>query len=347
MMVFYNGLEQGYAPQHSFFNGAMVPYPDVPARTRGILKAIAGDGRFALQPADEGDAAARGRAIRAVHGEGFLDTMEAVCGRLREDEEFFPFLARPWPLLLNSPYPRIRMGYYTVDGSTPLVKVSNAVGRAAAETALAGAEALLAGERMAYAIPRPPGHHAGREFFAGYCLLNNAAVAAERLCNLGRVAMLDVDFHHGNGSQDIFYDRGDVLYVSIHCRPEDAYPYIAGDAGETGTGKGAGHNCNLPLPAGTEWEAYRAALETALERVQKFAPDVLVLSAGFDTLGLDPIGSFRLEVEHMRSIGALVGQLDLPLLVIQEGGYHVPSLGACALNLFDGLGLGADTDTAG
>lgn len=338
MKVFYNALEQGYAPKHSFFNGALVPFPDVPARTRDILQAIEGDPRFQLQAPEEGSSA-RGEAVRAVHGEGFLHTMEAVCGRLREDEEFFPFLARPWPLLLKSPFPRIRMGYYCVDGSTPLVRLSSMAGWAAAHTALAGAEALLAGQRMVYAIPRPPGHHAGREFFAGYCLINNSAVAAQLLCKLGKVAVLDVDFHHGNGTQDIFYDRDDVLYVSVHCRPEDAYPYIAGDGSETGTGKGAGSNHNLPLPAGTGWEEYEPALHQALETVRSFAPQALVVSAGFDTLRQDPIGSFNLEVEHMQAIGALVAELDLPLLVIQEGGYHVPSLGACALSLFTGLGL--------
>jgi acetoin utilization deacetylase AcuC-like enzyme len=337
MKVFYNALEQDYAPRHSFFNGAMVPYPDMPERTRGIMQAIGGDPRFEVQPVPQRalDAAALG----GVHGGGFVRAMEAVCGRLRDDEEFFPFLARPWPLLLKSPYPRIRMGYYTVDGSTPLVKRSYAVALAAAQTALAGAEALLAGERMAYSIPRPPGHHAGREFFAGYCLFNNAAAAAVRLCSLGKVAILDVDFHHGNGTQDIFYDRDDVLYVSLHCRPEDAYPYIAGGAEETGTGKGAGSNHNFPMPAGTGWEAYQPALDSALEQVRRFGPAALVLSAGFDTLEQDPIGSFRLAVEHMEPIGRMVAQLDLPLLVIQEGGYHVPSLGPCALALFDGLGL--------
>jgi acetoin utilization deacetylase AcuC-like enzyme len=343
MQVFYNDLEQGYAPRHSFFNGAMLPFPDVPARTRNILEAIEGDARFSIQPPAQGgegsNALPGAEAIRAVHGEGFLATLAAVCERLKEDEEFFPFLARPWPLLLNSAFPRIRMGYYAVDGSTPLLRNSHAVALAGAGTALAGAEALLAGERMAYSIPRPPGHHAGREFFAGYCLLNNSAIAAQRLCHLGKVAILDVDFHHGNGTQDIFYDRDDVLYVSLHCRPEEAYPYIAGDAGERGTGRGAGSNHNLPLPAGTGWEPYRAALESALEHVRNFVPEALVLSAGFDTLAQDPIGAFRLEVEHMRSIGERIAQLHLPTLVIQEGGYHVPSLGACALRLFDGLGL--------
>ena len=338
MKAFYNPLEQEYAPRHSFFNGAMVPYPDMPARTRDILAAIEADGRFELQPPPAPEEAAPG----AVHSEGFVEAMRTVCERLREDEEFFPFMARPFPLLLKSAYPRIRMGYFTVDGSTPLIASSYRVALAAAAMALAGAEAIMGGERLAYSIPRPPGHHAGREFFAGYCLFNNAALAAQRLLAMGKVAVLDVDFHHGNGTQDIFYERGDVLYVSIHCRPEDAYPYIAGGVEESGRGKGAGLNVNLPLPAGTGWKDYEPALESALERVQRFAPQAVVLSAGFDTLEQDPIGSFTLEIADMEAIGRMVARLGAPLLVVQEGGYHVPSLGACALRLFDGLGLSGE-----
>ncbi|MCZ6557659.1 MAG: histone deacetylase family protein [SAR324 cluster bacterium] len=333
MKVFYHSLEQNYAPRHSFFNGVLVPYPDVPGRTRNILAAIEGDARFEMQPPP----APHSAAPEALHGPGFVEAMEAVCGRLREDEQFFPFLARPAALLLKSAYPRIRMGYYTVDGSTPLLAQSYQVVLAAAATATAGAQALLEGERLAYAIPRPPGHHAGREFFAGYCLFNNAALAAVRLGEMGKVAILDVDFHHGNGSQDIFYDREDVLYVSLHCRPEEAYPYIAGSREEGGAGKGRGCNVNLPLPAGTAWEDYEAALQTALEHVRRFAPQAVVLSAGFDTLAQDPIGLFSLEIDHMQRIGRMIAGLGLPLLVVQEGGYHVPSLGACALKLFDGL----------
>jgi acetoin utilization deacetylase AcuC-like enzyme len=335
MKVYYHPGEQGYWPRHSFFNGTHVPYPDVPGRTRGIVAALSGQPRFEiLAPPAVGE-----EALREVHGGGFVETMKAVCGRLGEEEEFFPFLARPNPLLLESPYPRIRMGYYSVDGSTPLLSGSFAAALAAAASALAGAEALVGGEPIAYGIPRPPGHHAGRDFFAGYCLFNHAALAAARLLERGKVAILDVDFHHGNGTQDIFYERDDVLYVSIHCDPREAYPYIAGGRDETGSGKGAGLNVNLPLPGGTDWAAYEPALESALEQVARFAPETVVLSAGFDTLADDPIGAFELEIEQMESIGAMVKGIGKPLLVLQEGGYHVPSLGPCALKLFTGLGV--------
>ena len=334
MKVFYHPGEQEYRPRQSLFNGKLTPYPDVPERTGSILRALESRGGcefLAPPPLDEALAA-------QVHGPDYLEALETLCGRLGAEEEFFPFLARPSPLLLQSAYPRVRMGYFAVDGSTPLLRNSHATALLGAATAMAGAEALLAGEPLVYSLARPPGHHAGREFYAGYCLLNNAALAAARLTRSGRVAVLDVDFHHGNGTQDIFYDREEVLYVSLHCRPQEAYPYIAGEKDETGSGKGAGCNVNLPLPAGTDWPRYRPALEAALEKIAAFGPDSVVVSLGFDTVAGDPMGSFRLRVEEFEEMGRLIAGLGMPLLVVQEGGYLVSALGQCALTFFAGLG---------
>jgi len=335
MKVFYNPTEQDYAPKHSFFNGAMVPYPDVPGRTQNILEAIGPDPRFQVEPPP----AMNPQIVSSVHGEEYLEALQDVCQRLSAEEEFFPFLSRPWPLLLRSPYPRIRMGYYAVDGSTPLLPNSFTTSLGASATALAGAEAILSGAGMVYAMPRPPGHHAGRESFAGYCITNHSALAAQLLSQAGPVAILDVDYHHGNGTQDIFYEREDVLYISIHCRPEEAYPYIAGSYHETGYGPGLGRNINMPLSSGTRWVDYQEPLADALERIQRFNPEAVVLSAGFDTLADDPIGTFRLTTDDFTPMGKMISQLGKPLLVVQEGGYHVPSLGACVLGLFNGLGL--------
>ena len=335
MKMFYNALEQGYAPETSFFQGRFTPCPEVAARTRSILQSTGLHDEFELVAPPPLDAA----VLAGIHDAGYLETLRALCGRLKPDEAFYPFNAQPLPLLLRSPYPRVRMGYYALDTSTPVLPQTYDMALSAAAGAAAGAEAMLAGEPLAYCLMRPPGHHAGRRTYGGYCILNNAALAAQRLAGAGRVAILDVDYHHGNGTQDIFYESDIVLYVSLHCRPEEAYPYVAGAADEGGAGRGAGYNLNLPLPGGTDWAAYAPALERALERIAQARPALLVLSAGFDTLADDPIGSFALQVPDFEPMGRLIAALGLPTLVVQEGGYHVPSLGPAVLALFTGLGL--------
>ena len=341
MRVLYQPLDREYRPRHSFFYGRFVPYPEVPERVESILASLRADRRFSI----ESPAAAHSvwelaeEALAEVHDAGYLRTLESVCRKLKAGEEFFPGVIQKAPLLLRSQYARVRACYYTVDSSTPLLESSFHAAMGAAATALACAEALASGERAIYGLMRPPGHHAGREFWAGYCLINNAALAAARLTKLGKVAILDVDYHHGNGTQDIFYERDDVLYVSLHCRPEEAYPYIAGAHEESGSGRGLGFNRNFPLPSGTGWKDYAPALETALEAIQAFAPATLVVSLGFDALEGDPIGSFRLQPEDFRRIGARIGQLGLPAAVIQEGGYLLQSLGSSAIQFFDGLAI--------
>jgi acetoin utilization deacetylase AcuC-like enzyme len=346
MQVFYTDVEQAYAPQHSFFYGRFTPYPEGPGRTRSILAALQGRAGFAVQAPPALDEAWLERA----HSRAYLDALAAVCGRLAPGEEFFPFHMQRWPLLLRSPFARLRAGYYALDGSTPLRAESYRVAAAVAATAVAGAQAVLEGASPVYALPRPPGHHAGRESWCGYCLVNHAAVAAYGLLAAGKVAILDVDYHHGNGTQDIFWERDDVLYASLHCRPEEAYPYVAGAADERGGGPGLGRTLNLPLPGGADWAAYAPALETALEAVARFDPATVVVSLGFDTLGTDPIGTFRLQPEDFEPMGRRIAQLGRPLLVVQEGGYDVPRLGQCALAFFAGLGLpgaGAVTGPSG
>jgi acetoin utilization deacetylase AcuC-like enzyme len=337
MKVFYHAAEQGYRPAHSFFGGRFTYYPEIPERTRELLSAVGRMRGAELLAPPVLDAS----ALEAVHGAGFLRAVLAVCERLKPEEQFFPQNLSRIPLLLKSQYARVRMGYYAIDTSTPLLPTTTAAALGAAACAAAAAQTIIEGERLVYALARPPGHHAGKEYYAGYCIFNNGALAAERLLTLGKVAVLDVDFHHGNGTQDIFYERDDVLYASLHCRPEEAYPYVAGAADETGSGKGRGFNLNLPLPGGTAWSAYRAALEAALERVATFAPAAVVVSLGFDTLAQDPIGAFKLNVEDFAPMAQRIRQLGVPLLVLQEGGYHVPSLAAAALGFFGALGIEA------
>jgi acetoin utilization deacetylase AcuC-like enzyme len=232
------------------------------------------------------------------------------------------------------------LGAFCFDTATPLVAGSYDAARAAVDVALTAMGRVLAGAPLAYGLCRPPGHHASRGMFGGYCLFNNAAIVAERLLAVGasRVAILDVDYHHGNGSQSIFWERPDVLYVSLHAHPRDAYPYFSGAAEETGSGRGAGANRNLPLPRGTDGAAYATALTDALAMIDDFDPDApLVLSLGFDTFVDDPIGGFALRTDDYARLGGLVRGLGRGVVAIQEGGYAIEAIGANAVAFLDGL----------
>jgi acetoin utilization deacetylase AcuC-like enzyme len=233
-----------------------------------------------------------------------------------------------------------KLGYYAMAAETSISGGSWEAACASADVALTAAARLADGEYAAFALCRPPGHHAARDLYGGYCFLNNAAIAAQYLRDRGRqrVAILDVDFHHGNGTQDIFYDRADVLYCSIHGDPEAAFPYFAGYADEIGSGAGAGFNLNLPLPPGTRFDAWRRALDAALERIVSFAPDALVISLGVDTFEHDPISFFKLKAADFTTYGRLIGALGLPTLFLLEGGYAVADIGVNAVNVLEGFG---------
>ena len=197
------------------------------------------------------------------------------------------------------------------------------------------------GERAAYALCRPPGHHAARGTYGGYCYLNNAALAAQALLDAGcrRVSVIDVDYHHGNGTQEIFWERDDVQFVSLHGDPETEYPWFLGYADERGSGRGVCHTLNFPLPAGTGWDAYRGVLLTALDAVSHYAPEAIVVSLGVDTFMADPISSFKLEGRHYPMIGELLAALGRPAVLVQEGGYAVAEIGE---NVAGVLGAFAD-----
>jgi acetoin utilization deacetylase AcuC-like enzyme len=233
--------------------------------------------------------------------------------------------------------PKSRRGTYCFDTFTPIKAgtLDAALGGAAA--ALHAADLAAKGERSVYVLTRPPGHHAERARCGGYSFLNNAALAADRLAKLGRVAVLDLDVHHGNGTQDLFYDRADVLVVSIHGDPAMLFPYYTGTEEEAGTGPGLGFNLNLPLPTGTGVRKYRPALSAAIERIGVFKPAFLIVSLGADTHEKDPIGGFRLPTEEFARMGGAVRQLDVPTVIVQEGGYNVDVLGECVAGFLEGF----------
>jgi acetoin utilization deacetylase AcuC-like enzyme len=230
-----------------------------------------------------------------------------------------------------------RPGWFCFDTATPLVEGSFAAALAAADAALTAADLVAAGAPAAYALCRPPGHHAGPGYYGGFCLLNNAAIAARALAGRGRVAVVDVDFHHGNGTQDIFWDDPEVLYVSLHGDPAGHYPHFTGAADEAGDGPGRGTTRNLPLPDGTGDDAYLDALAEAMGLVAAFDPATLVVSAGFDTFEGDPIGAFAVTTDGFRRIGAALAAADRPMVLVQEGGYAVDALGANAVALLRGV----------
>ncbi len=222
-----------------------------------------------------------------------------------------------------------RAGYWGLDSAAPLVAGTYVAARAAVDVALTTVDLVLGGETAAYGLCRPPGHHAARSMYGGYCFFNNAAIAAEAIVRSDRRArrILDVDYHHGNGSQQIFWRRGDVRYVSIHAHPDRAYPYFLGRADETGEGEGAGENLNLPLRAGATNAEYLDAVDRALDAIVAAPGSIVVVSLGFDTYGLDPIGDFALTTDVYHEVGRRVAATGRRLVILQEGGYHRPSLG--------------------
>jgi acetoin utilization deacetylase AcuC-like enzyme len=220
-----------------------------------------------------------------------------------------------------------RAGYYLMDLSACIVEGTHAAALASANCALSAAEAVRNGARAAFALCRPPGHHAGKDYAGGYCFLNNAAVAANWLSTAGKVALLDVDYHCGNGTQDIFYDRADVLTISIHADPNFEYPYYAGYADETGTGAGLGFHRNFPLEKGADNARYLSVLEEALQLIRDFEPKYVVVSAGMDIYTDDPLGKIGVTTEGIGEIGKRISTLNLPTVIVMEGGYNNEALG--------------------
>jgi acetoin utilization deacetylase AcuC-like enzyme len=221
------------------------------------------------------------------------------------------------------------------DLSAPIMGGTYRAALGSANCALNGARAIAEGERSAFALCRPPGHHAGKTFCGGYCYLNNAAIAANWLSAVGKVALLDIDYHAGNGTQDIFYERGDVLTISIHADPDAEYPAFCGYADETGSGQGSGLHRNFPLPAGTDDIRYLSVLGEALNLIKSFAPAFLVLSAGMDIYSGDPLGEFKVTREAIRQVGERLAALELPTLIVMEGGYNNEALGENVATLLE------------
>ncbi len=308
-------------------------YVEAPARVTRILAELEKTSAFEpLKP--------RERSldhIKQVHDSGFVEYLKRVCHNLPPKKTIYPYV---FPIRNASRPPvelALRAGYYCIDTFTPLNHNAFLAARRGVDCVLAAAEEIRFGRRLAYALVRPPGHHAERRVFGGFCYFNNAAVAAHYLASLGRIAILDIDYHHGNGQQDIFYARDDVLTISIHGHPRFAYPYFSGYAEEQGEGAGRGFNLNIPLPESIDGPRYREALDHALRRIRRFNPLALVVALGLDTAKGDPTGTWHLKAEDFAENGRRIGALGLPVLVTQEGGYRTRTLGRNARHFFEGL----------
>jgi acetoin utilization deacetylase AcuC-like enzyme/GNAT superfamily N-acetyltransferase len=308
-------------------------YVERPARVTALEQAAMATGLFTrVQPRHYGD-----EYLRAVHDVDFLAYLKAACEKLPAGTRIYPYV---FPIRRPDRRPKdlaVRAGYYCIDTFTPLDHQAYQAARQAVDVALTAAEDVLRGRRVAYALCRPPGHHAERRTFGGFCYFNNAAIAAQFFVRHGRVAILDIDYHHGNGEQDVFYNRNDVLTISLHGHPNHSYPYFSGFADESGEGVGKGFNHNFPLPEGTDEALYLQTLDRAIRIVERFKPMFLIVCIGFDTMRGDPTGSFVLKGASLRQIGQRVGQLHLPTLVVQEGGYSLRNLRQGVSAFFGGI----------
>lgn len=329
MKIFYSETHRRHEPPFEVFDGGLrVPYLENPDRMDKILTALhTVDWADIHTPTDFGL-----DPILAVHDKEYLDFLasawtEWLATAPQDSSTLLPatFALRRHP---HKPKSLLgRAGYYMMDLSACIVEGTYQASLTSANCALSAAESVVSGQRSAFALCRPPGHHAGKDYAGGYCFINNAAVAANLLSQKGSVAVLDVDYHCGNGTQDIFYDRADVLTISIHADPDYEYPSYIGFADERGEGRGVGYHHNFPLPAGTDDAAYLETLGQALQKIREFKPAYLVVSAGMDIYADDPLGRIKVTTEGIGEIAKSIADLDLPTVIIMEGGYANAALG--------------------
>lgn len=346
MLTLYSDQHHDHAPQVEYLHGKTISYAEQPQRIENIRTALEASGLVKLEkniPALPRQAllkAADGGLVHFLENAGdfihrVMDSPSTAYQTSADQQYMYPsvFPVRPFMDRLQH-NARGSNGFYFFDTEAPVGKTTwNAV-LASASLAYAGAEMILASHKSAYALCRPPGHHAGADFMGGYCYINNAAVAAHHLRQMGRVSIIDIDYHHGNGTQSIFWDVPEVQFISLHGSPDIEYPYYSGYADETGT-----HNTiiNKPLPANTDTETYLAVLDSVIPQIQNFNSSSIVISLGFDTYEHDPLGTFNIIAEGYQQIARRIAALNLPTLLIQEGGYAVEELGNLAVHFLKGF----------
>lgn len=331
-----------HAPRGELAGGELVPSYECPARWDYVVEAIRARGLGDLLEPQPLDMA----GVQAVHTDGFLAFLRDAWPAWEKEGFNGDAIPTVFPARrmrqLEPDFIEGKLGYYCMAIETAITAGTWAAACSSAAVAQTAQALVAAGERAAFALCRPPGHHAASDLYGGYCFLNNAAVAAQAFIEQGaaRVAVLDVDFHHGNGTQDIFYDRADVLFASLHGRPEDAFPHFSGYADEVGHGAGEGFTVNYPLGRGTSFERWSDALEDACRRVTQHAPEALVVSLGVDTFERDPISFFGLRSDDYTRYGERLSRLGLPTLFVMEGGYAVEEIGLNTVNVLSGFEQG-------
>ncbi len=325
-------------PKGELAGGKLVRPYECPERWDYITTALADRG---FSPA-EAPVALDMSTVGKVHGADYLRFLEQAWS-LWDSEgyagEAIPTVVPARRMQQREPeHIEGKLGYFCMAVETAITAGTWQAATASAACAQTAASLMAGGESSVFALCRPPGHHAGIDLYGGYCFLNNAAIAAQEWRDRGadRVAVLDVDFHHGNGTQDIFYGRGDVLFLSLHGDPLHAFPHFLGHADETGAGEGEGCNVNYPLPPGCHYDEWRGALDNALKRVADYKADALVVSLGVDTYEQDPISFFKLASDDFTHYGSLLASAGLPTLFVMEGGYAVEQIGINTVNVLEG-----------
>ena len=344
MLAFFDPVQAAHVPVQSIRHGRMIQARDGVDRSERLLGGLLQSGADVRVPGSEDAAFAR-----RVHTSSYLDFLAGAWDRWSRLPDagpevwpnYFPYWSGHPAQHSRPPCPSGHVvgqaGWYIGDLSAPMGPHTWRAALRSCASAVAAAEAVSAGERYAYALCRPSGHHARTDRAAGACFINNAAVAAETLRDgHRRVAVLDVDVHHGDGTQQIFYGRADVLTISIHADPGAAYPYFTGYCEERGHGPATGFNVNVPVPVGSGWDRHEGALGIAFDRLSSFAPDALVVALGFDSAVDDPVSLMSLGIADFERLGRLVGGLELPTVLVQEGGYG-PSIGRCLCAFLAGL----------
>jgi acetoin utilization deacetylase AcuC-like enzyme len=319
--------------RHSIHHIRERGYVESPVRVKSIMRELGKSGLFRSGKVSEYP----DRHILEVHDTSYFSYFKKVCQSIPMGESVYPYV---FPIRYASRAPKelsVRAGYYCFDTFTPLNQNAFLAARWGVNCTMSAADEILAGTRYAYVLTRPPGHHTERSVFGGFCYFNNCAIAAHHLSKSGRVAILDIDYHHGNGQQNIFYRRKDVLTVSLHGHPSFAYPYFSGFEEEKGEGEGSGFNYNFPLAEKLTAEQYRKTLKRALKIIGDFKPDYLIVALGLDTAKGDPTGTWSFGHEDFEANGSMIGRTRLPTLIVQEGGYRNQSLGINARAFFTGF----------
>lgn len=342
MQVFFSETQLRHAPHEFLVRGRWQPCPEQPERATALKSALGAAGHAIATPPRGADA-----AIAAVHDARYLAFLENGYARWRElpnaSDLIVPNIhpnGRPFGVAAGYPESVVgQAGYHMADTACPIGAESWPAIRASADCAIAAAGMVKDGARAAYALCRPPGHHAFADMAGGFCYLNNSGIAAQILrAKYARVAIVDVDLHHGNGTQGMFYHRGDVLTVSVHAAPDNFYPFFWGYADETGAGDGKGANLNLPLPLGSGDDAFLAALDIGLAKVRAFGAEAIVVALGLDAFAGDPFAGLKVTESGFRAIARRLGQLNLPSVLVQEGGYLCPELGRNLVAFLEGFG---------